>query len=297
MGTVLGEKLASAIEEKKNDINSFIWKGPKKDVGGKREQNEIKLIDASPNQLQDFYNHCISMLYSKDKLKPGRYILKDIVKDQIQKCNTELYLRWWENRYQHSERKIYPRHLIHQDLKQMLDNNPDALPKEVWDETPISRVTDIPEEFRDITIANVLDGSIDLLGLFDRRHLSLNFITKLGVWFTPAEMKDLTETDEVGKTRDRLDVIKERLRLNQNTKIKINCKGLSYTELRATLLLKNKKYSELTVDQLVVLRNKVLFRFEEEIDYHISQWLERIRQIKLVANAKGITLVERNDDK
>ena len=237
------------------------------------------------------------MLYSKDKLKPGRYILKDIVKDQIQKCNTELYLRWWENRYQHSERKIYPRHLIHQDLKQMLDNNPDALPKEVWDETPISRVTDIPEEFRDITIANVLDGSIDLLGLFDRRHLSLNFITKLGVWFTPAEMKDLTETDEVGKTRDRLDVIKERLRLNQNTKIKINCKGLSYTELRATLLLKNKKYSELTVEQLVELCNKVLFRFEEEIDYHISQWLERIRQIKLVANAKGITLVERNDDK
>ena len=199
-------------------------------------------------------------------------------------------MRWWEKRYQHSERKIYPRHLIHQDLKQMLDNNPDALPKEVWDETPISRVTDIPEEFRDITIANVLDGSIDLLGLFDRRHLSLNFITKLGVWFTPAEMRDLTERLEDGKVRNRLEVIKERLGIKPSIGLKINPKGLNYNELRAMITLKSKKYSELTTDQLLTLRNKVLFRLQADAEFHASQWEERKAQIEKVAASKGITL-------
>jgi AAA+ superfamily predicted ATPase len=53
-----------------------------------------------------------------------------------------------------------------------------------------------------------------------------------------------------------------------------------------------KKYSELTTDQLVVLRDKVLFRFEEEIEFHISQWKEIIRQLELVANSKGFSLIK-----
>ena len=83
---VLGDKLASALEAKTNDINSFIWKGPKKE---NRTQDEIKLVDATPDQLKEFYEHCKSMLYSTDKVNPGRYTLKDIVRDQINKCNTE----------------------------------------------------------------------------------------------------------------------------------------------------------------------------------------------------------------
>ena len=154
----------------------------------------------------------------------------------------------------------------------------------------------VPEEFRDVTIENVLDGCLYRLGIFDRRHLSLNFITKLGVWFTPAEIKDLTIKDEsTGKNRDRLDVIKERLRLTPSTNIRVNNKGLSYTELRAMLTLKSKIYSDLTTDQLVSLRNKVLFRFEDEIDYHISQWQERLRQIKLVAEERGVSLETNNN--
>ena len=33
-------------------------------------------------------------------------------------------------------------------------------------------------------------------------------------------------------------------------------------------------------------------RLEKEIDYHISQWNERINQIRKVAEYKGITLEE-----
>ena len=94
------------------------------------------------------------------------------------------------------------------------------------------------------------------------------------------------------KNKDRLEVIKERLRLSSNVVIRVNNKGLSYTELRAMLTLRSKKYSDLTTDQLLTLRNKVLFRFEDEIDYHISQWEERIRQLKIVAAEKKINLEE-----
>ena len=292
---VLGDKLASALEAKTNDINSFIWKGPKKE---NRTQDEIKLVDATPDQLKEFYEHCKSMLYSTDKVNPGRYTLKDIVRDQINKCNTELYLRYLENKYLSStERKSYPRYLLMKDLKTFLDANIEAIPRDQWKIAKVSEAMDnIPEEFRDVTIENVLDGCLDTLGTFDKRHLSLNFLTKLGVWFTTAELKDLTVKDEVtGKNKDRSKVIIERLRLNPNTQIKVSSKGLSYAELRSMLTLKVKKYSDLTTEQLLTLRNKVLFRFENEIDYHISQWEERIKQLEMVANSKGFSLLSKNE--
>jgi len=296
---VLGEKLAQAFEEKKrlqeaakNDINNFIWKGPK---DNNRNQQEIKLLDATPQQLRDFYNHCISMLYSKDAKNPGRYVLKDIVKDQINKCNTELFLRWCENKYLPSnDRKSYPRYLVCSDLRSTLDKNKQLFGKD-WKTTLTASTiySGAPEEFRDVLIDNVLSGCLYDLGIFDRKHLSLNFITKLGVWFTNSELIDLTEKDpQTGKNRNRLEVIKERLGLKNSTKISINQgKGLTYTELRAMLTLKSKKYSDLTTDQLLTLRNKVLYRFLDEIDYHINQWEERIEQLEKVANLKGFSLI------
>ena len=236
------------------------------------------------------------MLYSSDKQNPGRYVLKDIVKDQINKCNTELCLRWLENKYQHDDsREAHPRFVICKLLRDYLDSNKDVLDKN-WKSTLVfpDVFNSCPQEFQDVLIDNVLSGCLDTLGIFDRRHLSLNFITKLGVWFTQAELLELTEKDpKTGKNKDRLDVIRERLGLKASTKIRINQgKGLTYTELRAMLTLKSKKYSDLTTDQLLTLRNKVLYRFSDEIDYHISQWEEKIEQLEKVANLKGFSLID-----
>ena len=105
-------------------------------------------------------------------------------------------------------------------------------------------------------------------------------------------MKDLTEKDADGKTRDRLEVIRERHGLKSVVPLYINPKGLNYTELRAMLNLKSKsrKYSDLTTDQLVTLRDRVLFFFEEEVEKHIKQWEERKSQILKVAELKGIDM-------
>lgn len=295
---VLGDKLAQAFEEKrkqkeaeKNNINNFVWKGPK-DVN--RNQTEIKLIDATPEQLKDFYKHCLSMLYSKDSKNPGRYVLKDIVNDQINKCNTELFLRWLENKYLPTDRLPYPRYLVCKDLREVLDKHKDTFGPNWRATLKASEIySGAPEEFRDVLIDNVLDGCLYRSGIFDKKHLSLNFLTKLGVWFTNSELIDLTEKDpKTGKNRDRLDVIKERLGLKSNTKISINRgRGLTYTEFRAMLTLKSKKYSDLTNDQLLTLRNKVLYQFIDEINYHINQWEERIEQLEKVANTKGFSLI------
>lgn len=294
MRSLLGDKLASALEEKKNDINSFVWKGPKREIGGIRAQSEKKLVDATPEELTKYYQHCQSMLYSTDKKYPGRYVLMDIVEEQRMKCNTELFLRRLENTYEHDDsRKIYPRFLFLEDIKKVIDENP-SINTDVESIEFIVKGT--PLEFRDVTIGLVMDGCKGTLGIFDKSHLSLNFITKLGVWFTDKEMNELLEKTESGKVRNRMDVIKERLGLKSTIKLYPNYKGLNYKELRAMLTLKTKTYSDLTTDQLVTLRDKVLFRFEEEIDFHIAQWEELSKQLELVANSKGFSLLNETNE-
>ena len=59
--SVFGDKLESAINE--SAINNYVWKGAKEYVNGEAIQNEIKLIDATEEQLNTFYDHCLSMLY------------------------------------------------------------------------------------------------------------------------------------------------------------------------------------------------------------------------------------------
>ena len=103
-------------------------------------------------------------------------------------------------------------------------------------------------------------------------------------------MKEFDEKDKDGNTRSKLEVIKERLNIKPTVRLTVKPTGLNFSELRAMVNLKPKKYSDLTTDQLTVLRNKVLFRLEDEVQFHIEQWQERMRQIELVANERGITL-------
>ena len=112
----------------------------------------------------------------------------------------------------------------------------------------------------------------------------------MGVYLTPAEMKEFDEKDKDGNTRSKLEVIKERLNIKNTVRLTVKPAGLRFNELSAMVNLKPKKYSELTTDQLIVLRNKVLFKLENEVMFHIEQWEERMRQLRMVAESKGITL-------
>lgn len=288
--TVMKEKLMEAIEAKNNDIKSFVWKLARKSDG---TQEEIKLIDATPEQLNQFYKHCKSMLYSTDKLNPGRYVLLKIIEEQRNKCNVELFLRKLESGSICADNKPYPRHLYIQDIRAYMNAHKNEFPSNELKNISISSISGgLPREFGRISIEDVLDGGLDQLGWFDNRHITFSFILNMGVYLTPSELKEFDEKDSDGNPRKKPELIKERLGLKPSVELVVKPTGLNFNELRAMINLKPKKYSELTTDQLTVLRNKVLFRLENEVLFHIEQWEERIRQLKLVAESRGITLEE-----
>lgn len=282
------ERLTAAIEAKNNDIKSFVWKLARKPDG---TQEEIRLVDATPEQLNKFYKHCKSMLYSNDKLNPGRYVLLNIIDEQRKKCNVEIFLRKLESGSICADNQPYPRHLYIQDLRAYMNGHKNDFPSSELKNISIAACTGgLPREFERITIEEVLDGGLDQLGYFDNKHITFSFILNMGVYLTPTEMKDFDEKDKDGNTRSKLEVIKERLNIKNTVRLTVKPTGLNYSELRAMVTLKPKKYSELTTDQLLVLRNKVLFRLENEVNFHIEQWEDRMRQLKLVAESRGITL-------
>lgn len=277
-----------AIEAKNNDTKSFVWKLARKADG---TQEEIRLLDASEEQLNTFYKHCKSMLYSEDKLNPGRFVLLKIIEEQRKKCNVELFLRKLESGSICSDNKPYPRHLYIQDIRSYMNTHKEDFPSNELKDISISSISGgLPREFGRISIDEVLNGCLDQLGYFDNKHITFSFILNMGVYLTPEEMKEFDVKDKDGNTRSKLEVIKERLGIKPSVRLTVKPTGLNFSELRAMVNLKSKKYSDLTTDQLTVLRNKVLFRLENEVMFHIEQWEERMRQIELVAKEREIVL-------
>lgn len=280
--TVLGDKLQAAMSKKASDITTYVWKGPK--VNG--EQQEILMIDASFDQLKQWYRHCQQMLYNEDSKNPGRVTLLEIVQDQISRCRAELLVRWLMSEKQYSNTRCL------EDLRKLISNNKDTLTPEAIKSFPISKVMDgLPIDYQQVPVKLVMDACLDLLGIFDNSHITLNFILKMGLWFTPREMqKDLYRKDpETGKARNRLDVVKEELRisLRPNQYLRICDTGLSYTEFKAIYMLQRDKYSNLTSEQLKLLSNKILYRFQIQCEEQAKQWLTKIDEIDKVAADKG----------
>ena len=283
--TVWGDKLAEKLAEKANDINNFVWKGPK--VNGVQE--EIRLVDADFYQLQKFYNHCNEMLYNKDSKYPGRVVLKDIVQDQIQRCRAELLIRWLRSEKQYTTTNCL------EDLRAIISNNKEELTQEVIKTYAIGNIMNgLPIEFERVPISLVMDACLDSLGVLDNSHLTLNFIVKMGLWFTPQEMQKpvaeggLYKKDpETGKAVNRLEVVTKELRLNPSISLRIDNTGLSYAEFRSMCRLKRDKYANLTSDQLRLLSNKVLYRFQDQCEMQAKQWQDKIAEILKVAESKG----------
>lgn len=290
-----GDKLALALKQKeeeklkvKNDMNNWIWKGPKKEVAGIRCQTTTKLVDATPEQLKDWYNHCLSMLFNDSRNNPGRYNLKKIVQDQIESCNAELCLRWCENKYKlnpdDEDIEVYSRFKLDQDLYNLLTKPEykDKLPRDKWKEIPLkSCLSNFPSEFEDISVKTIMEGCEGLLGSFSRKHITLTFLLKIGIELNSAEMKEFNVPN-----KKVLDVVKEKLKLPTYYKLHKSDKGLTLKELESLIHLREAKYSTMSNDLLILLKNKILPRLIREIDFQISQWEDMIKKLEYVANTK-----------
>lgn len=278
--TVLGDKLKQALNDKVEDINTYVWKGPK--VNGVQE--EIRLVDADYDQLKKYYNHCNQMLYNTDGKNPGRLTLINIVSDQIQRCRAELLIRWLR------AEKQYTNTTCLEDLKEVIRKNKSVLTQETIKTYSIGNImSGLPIDLEQVPISLVMDACLDSLGQFDNSHLTLNFIVKMGLWFTQQEMqKDLYRKDpNTGKAVNRLEVVSKELRLSPLVSLKICDTGLSYAEFRSMCRLKRDKYANLTSDQLKLLSSKVLYRFQNQCENQAKQWEDKMEEIKKVAESKG----------
>lgn len=268
-------KFKEAFEKKKNDVRNYIWKGPKtKNSEGKFVQETKRLVDCSIDELKKYYNYCEEMLYNTNSKNPGRKTLLGIIHDQINRCNTELFLRWQSKNLGVSRFQFF-------------NNNKELYKKGV---TVQFVVKDCPGDFAEIPLALALDGCLDTLGVFNRKHLTTTFLLQIGVWPTDEERAEF-EKNKLPLSSENILKYLEIDNSKHIYKIRLNSRGIaSLKRMKSVTSLKLKKYSEMSNLQLETLRDKVLLRLENKVQFHIKQWEERQDQIKRVLEHKGYSI-------
>lgn len=268
------QRLEEAFNKKHTDINNYVWKYEKVRTENGVVQNSVRLVDCNVSELKKFYEYCDQMLNNGSKNYPGRYVLLDIVKDQVNRCNTELFLRWLQKENHISKFSFM------NVITTFLNNNPTLDRKELVLDNIIGQC---PYEFKNLSVDMVLDGCMDTLGLFYKKYITTSFLLRQGVWPNEKERFEL----KTQKQKLTPEFILEYLEVNPKHQVRINSKGLSLEQMKSVTSLKNKKYSEMSMLQLETLRNRVLYALENEITFHIKEWEERKRQIKQVLESKG----------
>ena len=272
--TEFGDILAKEIENKKNDINSFVWKSS--------NGNDVRMMDMDADGLQKAYNHANSMLMSRDRWTPGKLVIRENLHKTWDECNIELFKRFM----------IHEANVGFTTNKDLLDYILAAKKQyEASDSDSISVImSGVPTIYERVTIGDLLNACFDKLGTFNKKLLSDKFILSQGIWLTDDEKKELTEYEADGTMRKWLDVVKERLFL-ANVRLRIDQKGLSYSEFRSLIQMdKLPKISALPTATLKLLRDKILLLLDGDLNYHIDKWMGIISQLEKVAEYKGITL-------
>jgi len=274
--TDFADALQSSVENKKNDINTFVWKHQ----NGKEE----RLMDMTSDDLQKCYDHVNSMLFNRNKFNPGKHEVRKNIKETYNSCNAELFMRYLINECDidaiKSNRDLldYIRH--HRSEKSLSMND------------SIDTIFDgLPIVYKNITIDKLLDACLDKLGILNRKMISNKFILSQGIWLTDEEKRELTEFDPNGKIRNRMEVIKERLVLN-DISLRIDSNGLTYGEFRALVKLDSlPKISTIPTFTLKTLRDKILLLLDNDLNYHITKWEAIKSNVEQVAKYKNIHLL------
>lgn len=270
-----GEVLNKAITDKQNSLDNLVWK--------RADGTMVKMLDMSKDDLIKAYNHCYSMLYSTSRYSPGKYQVRKNIESMYENCNAELLLRYILNVCEISELKTN---------KNIVDLvNIYRADKHIKDRDYVTVIFEhLPSNFEKVTIEKLVRACLDSLEPFNKGLVSNNFIISEGIWFTEDERKDLTEYNEDGSLRNRLDVMKERLFL-KDIRLKIDPKGLSYNEFRALINLEPyQKFSTIPSSTLELLRDKTLLALDNNLEWHIQKWEKLLGDLKRVTDYKEIKL-------
>lgn len=277
----LADKLTQAMDKRKNSIDNWTWIN--------KSGESTRLLDLPLDELQRAYNHTLDMLYRKSGYKFGKLEVRKNIQKLYVSCNSELFRRY----------------LLHDLAIDIFNTNKDVIDfinsfKETNHVTNQDLVTtmfsNVPKEFENLLIGDLVNACLDLCEPINRKLISDEFITSLGIWLTEDEKKDLTEFDENNNLRPWIQVMKERLFINGGY-FKVIPTGLSYAELRALLnLTQRTKVSLIPSPTLILLRDKILLLLDNDLEYHIKKWTNLKEQIEHVADYKGWKLVNKYSD-
>ena len=289
MAAVIGDKLKEALREKENDVNTFVWRYPKDRDNG-NAQDEVKLMGCSQEQLQEFYDHCESMLRNNDKLSPGRYNVLALIKSQKDKIGAELLLREMQQ-----ANKNFTRYALNEAIIEFIDKNKENGVEINPEVSTFGQYYeyDISTKYNKINLQLILDACNDRLGVFDNSHLTKSFLLKRGVWFDRDDVQKLKTfalKNGINSKTPRLEVARQYLKLKDYQVLKQNSRGLTVEELRLMLILRPSKIKDLTTEQLEILRYKLLLDLERNVRDHIERWETLESQIKKVAKVKKFTI-------
>lgn len=276
MNTDFGTKLKEAILAKDNDINSMMWKA--------KNGSEVRLMDLSQSELKKCFKHCEQMLYNKDVYKPGKFVIRNNIQKCWDSCNAVLFSRFLYYEVQDSNIKT------NKDLLDFINHQRRYRDVSVDDYITVL-FDNVPPIFEKIKVGKLMDVCFDKLDVLNRKMITDSFIISQGIWLTDSEKRDLTEYDDEGNLRNRMDVIKERLCLNPDIKLRVNPTGLSYSEFRSLVQLPAlPKIADLPTIALKTLRDKVLLLLDNDLDYHINKWTKLLNNVQRVAEYKNWSL-------
>ena len=117
----------------------------------------------------------------------------------------------------------------------------------------------------------------------------------MGLWLNKGtgDYKKLKEWSELNKlsSLNTMEKVYKYLRLREYDKLRSNPTGLNLSQMKGMLeITHSKKYTDLTTEQLVTLRYRVLLDLRANVRSHISKWETLKHQIELVAESKGFKL-------
>ena len=232
--TIMERKLKEAIEKKQQDITNFVWKGSKSlDENGKYRQNEKRLVDMTERELQNAYDHCKTMLFNKDSENPGRYVVLESIAEQRDKIGAELFLRYVEQNHH------LVRFTLLTSINEFLRNNKDV--SKTHKLTVSDAIPSVPNEFEKVPINMVVDGCLDRLGTFNKKHITLSFIAKQGIALNLKEQNDFSKNITISCSEQ----IKQECSLPINIELCFKQKGFTYSEFKTLINIKTYNHSKL----------------------------------------------------
>lgn len=272
MCTEFGEKLQNAMDS----IESLTWK----DKNG----NDVKLMTAPEEDIRKWYKHCYEMLYNAYPWSPGKYVVRENIHKTWDACNTELFVRY----------------LLHdcdtdiktkKDILDYINSQRSSHDRDILNESISVLFNGLEPIFEKVTVSRLMDACFDKLDVLNKKMITDKFILAQGIWLTDDEKVELTETDNNGRIRNRMEVIKERLCLNPDIQLRVSPTGLSFSEFRSLVQLTSlPKITSLSTIALKTLRDKILLLLDNDLNYHINKWNTLMSNIQRVADARNISL-------